>query len=321
MIHLIVACHGRFAEELVNSAAMVFGEAEDVHAVTFMPGEGPEDLIRKYEAIIAATGSADDVLFLVDLFGGSPYNAAVRLASAHEGMDVLSGVNLPMLLELLDSRDENSTVPQLVESAYNASREGTKTFRTPLAAATAPAVPTAAAPALDRRAGRPTSGHMEIPLLRIDNRLIHGQVASSWAKIVKCDAIFAISDDVAKDELRTKLLLQVAPAHLQSYVITVDKAIKVWHNPMYADRKVLWLVTKPGDIVRLIEGGVDIKQVNVGGMTHREGCKLISQAVAVDADDVAAFQRLNELGVKMTLQQLATSPAEDVMPKLASVKF
>ena len=162
---------------------------------------------------------------------------------------------------------------------------------------------------------------MQIPLLRIDSRLIHGQVATSWAKAVKCDAIFAISDEVANDPLRSKLLLQVAPAHLQSYVITVDKAIKVWHNPMYADRKVLWLVTKPGDIVRLIEGGVDIKQVNVGGMTHREGCKLISQAVAVDADDVAAFKRLNEMGVKMTLQQLATSPAEDVMPKLANVKF
>ena len=286
-----------------------------------MPGEGPDDLLRKYEEIVAAEGSPEAVLLLVDLFGGSPYNAAVRLASAHEGMDVLSGVNLPMLLELLDSRDENSTVPQLVESAYNASREGTKAFRTPLAAATAPAAPAAAAPAVDRRAGRPTSGHMEIPLLRIDNRLIHGQVASSWAKIVKCDAIFAISDDVAKDELRAKLLLQVAPAHLQAYVISVDKAIKVWHNPMYADRKVLWLVTKPGDIVRLIEGGVDIKQVNVGGMTHREGSKLISQAVAVDADDVAAFKRLHEMGVKMTLQQLATSPAEDVMPKLANVKF
>ena len=322
MIQLVVACHGRFAEELVNSAAMVFGEAEGVHAVTFMPGEGPEDLIRKYEAIIAATGSADDVLFLVDLFGGSPYNAAIRVAAPTARADVLSGVNLPMLLELLDSRDEKSTVADLVASAYNASLEGTKAFRNALPTASAtPAPAEAAAPVADHRAGRPTSGHMQIPLLRIDSRLIHGQVATSWAKAVKCDAIFAISDEVAQDELRSKLLLQVAPAHLQSYVITVDKAIKVWHNPMYADRKVLWLVTKPGDIVRLIEGGVDIKQVNVGGMTHREGCKLISQAVAVDADDVAAFKRLNEMGVKMTLQQLATSPAEDVMPKLANVKF
>ena len=323
MIHLIVACHGRFAEELVNSAAMVFGEAEDVHAVTFMPGEGPEDLIRKYEAIMAEAGISDDVLFLVDLFGGSPYNAAIRVAAPTARADVLSGVNLPMLLELLDSRDDKSTVADLVKRAYTASLEGTKAFRKALPSAAAPAAAPAeaAAPVADRRAGRPTSGHMQISLLRIDSRLIHGQVATSWAKAVKCDAIFAISDEVAGDPLRSKLLLQVAPAHLQSYVITVDKAIKVWHNPMYADRKVLWLVTKPGDIVRLIEGGVDIKQVNVGGMTHREGCKLISQAVAVDADDVAAFQRLNELGVKMTLQQLATSPAEDVMPKLANVKF
>ena len=322
MIQLVVACHGRFAEELVNSAAMVFGEAEGVHAVTFMPGEGPEDLIRKYEAIIAATGSADDVLFLVDLFGGSPYNAAIRVVAPTAKADVLSGVNLPMLLELLDSRDEKSTVADLVASAYNASFEGTKAFRNALPTASAtPAPAEAAAPVADHRAGRPTSGHMQIPLLRIDSRLIHGQVATSWAKAVKCDAIFAISDEVAQDELRSKLLLQVAPAHLQSYVITVDKAIKVWHNPMYADRKVLWLVTKPGDIVRLIEGGVDIKQVNVGGMTHREGSKLISQAVAVDADDVAAFKRLHEMGVKMTLQQLPTNAEEDVMPKLANIQF
>ena len=322
MIQLIVACHGRFAEELVNSAAMVFGEAEGVHAVTFMPGEGPEDLIAKYEAIMGEAGVSDDVLFLVDLFGGSPYNAAIRVVAPTARADVLSGVNLPMLLELLDSRDDKSTVADLVKSAYSASIEGTKAFRSPLpSAAPAAAAPAAEAPVIDRRAGRPTSGNMQIPLLRIDSRLIHGQVATSWAKAVKCDAIFAISDEVANDPLRSKLLLQVAPAHLQSYVITVDKAIKVWHNPMYADRKVLWLVTKPGDIVRLIEGGVDIKQVNVGGMTHREGSKLISQAVAVDADDVAAFNRLHEMGVKMTLQQLATSPAEDVMPKLANVKF
>ena len=313
MIHLIVACHGRFAEEIVNSAAMVFGEAEGVHAVTFMPGEGPEDLIRKYEAIMAEAGISDDVLFLVDLFGGSPYNAAIRVAAPTARADVLSGVNLPMLLELLDSRDDKSSVADLVKRAFTASMEGTKAFRN--------ALPSAAAPLADRRAGRPMSGHMQIPLLRIDSRLIHGQVATSWAKAVKCDAIFAISDEVANDPLRSKLLLQVAPAHLQSYVITVDKAIKVWHNPMYADRKVLWLVTKPGDIVRLIEGGVDIKKVNVGGMTHREGCKLISQAVAIDADDLAAFKKLNEMGVKMTLQQLPTNAEEDVMPKLANIQF
>ena len=114
MIQIVVACHGRFAEELVQSAAMVFGEAEGVHAVAFMPGEGPEDLVRKYEAIAGSAGHGEDVLYLVDLFGGSPYNAASRVVAARERDDVLSGVSLPMLLEILDSRDEDSTVAGLV---------------------------------------------------------------------------------------------------------------------------------------------------------------------------------------------------------------
>ena len=257
----------------------------------------------------------------MDLFGGSPYNAASRIVATCEQADVLTGVNLPMLLEILDSRDDSSTVASLVQAAHAAASEGMRSFRTPLAHAAPLAAAAEEAPLEDRRKGRPTEGHMKIALMRIDNRLIHGQVATSWAKAVKCDAIFAVSDEVANDELRSKLLLQVAPAHLQSYVISVDKAIKVWHNPMYADRSVLWLVTKPGDIVRLIEGGVEISDVNVGGMTHREGCKLISQAVAIDADDLAAFKRLNELGVKMTLQQVATNSPEALMPKLANISF
>lgn len=321
MIQIIVACHGRMGEEIVQTATMVFGDIEGVHAVSFVPGEGQEDLIQKYEAIIGQTGNREEVLFLVDLFGGSPYNSASRVVANCQQADILTGVSLPMLLEILDSRDEKSTVADLVQSAHRASIEGIKSFRTPLTEAPK-ALPTAPeTEEFDHRKGRPTSGNMKIALLRIDSRLIHGQVATSWTKAVHCDAIFAVSDEVANDELRSKLLLQVAPAHLQSYVITVDKAIKVYHNPMYADRSILWLVTNPTDIVRLIDGGVKISEVNVGGMNYRAGDQMISQAVAVNADDVQAFKRLDELGVKLTIQQLASHTPEPLMPKLANLNF
>lgn len=318
MVQIIIACHGRLAEELVQTAAMVFGDTEDVYPVSFLAGEGPEDLIRKYKAITEATQSGK-VLYLVDLFGGSPYNAASRLVAENKEADILTGVNLPMLLEILDSREENSSVTSLVQAAYSAANEGIKAFHTSVS--THPLSAQTTTPEIDYKKGRPTTGHMKIPLLRIDSRLIHGQVATSWAKAIKCDAIFAISDEVANDELRSKLLLQVAPAHLQSYVITVEKAIKVWHNPMYADRNVMWLVTKPADIVRLIEGGVEIHSVNVGGMTFNEGDKLLSQAVAVGPDDVEAFRRLDAMGVNMTIQQLASHSPEPLMPKLANISF
>lgn len=317
---VIVATHGeRLAEAFLESAAMIGGESENVKAITFVPGEGPDDLVKKYQALIQEK-KPDSVLFLVDLFGGSPYNAAIRLADGKDNYDVVSGVNLPMVIEVLMAVEEGSKFEEIRKIALEVAADSVKTF-SGFSLSPSDSEDEEEEDNEDYKKGRPTEGNMDISLLRIDSRLIHGQVATSWAKAVKCDAIFAISDEVANDDMRSRLLLQVAPAHLRSYVITVDKAIKVWHNPMYADRSVMWLVTKPADIVRLIEGGVNIKKVNVGGMTHREGCKLISKAVAVDKDDVAAFRKLNEMGVEMTIQQLAAHSPEPLLPALDKVSF
>ena len=157
---------------------------------------------------------------------------------------------------------------------------------------------------------------MDIRLVRIDERLIHGQVATSWVKETKCDAIFAINDDVANDNLRKTLLLQVAPADVKAFVIPIEKAISVYKNPKYSTTKVLMLVTNPTDVLRLIEGGVDIKSVNVGGMTFKEGNKLISSAVAIGHEDLSAFKKLRDLGVELEIRKLASHPKEDLAPKL-----
>ncbi|PJG82540.1 mannose/fructose/sorbose PTS transporter subunit IIA [Caviibacterium pharyngocola] len=321
MTHLIVATHGKFSEELVNSAAMVYGEDENTHVVTFLPGEGGEHLVEKYKAIIATLPENEPVLFLVDLFGGSPYNAASRVATERgENTDIVTGVSLPMLLEVLDAKDDAS-LPELVETAKEVGVAAVKSFRQPKEAVK-PAAPKAVVE--EKTAAKPTalSGNMNISLLRIDDRLIHGQVATSWAKAVKCEAIFAISDEVANDDLRRELLLQIVPEGLKGYVITVDKAIKVYHNPKYAGKNILWLVTKPADALRLIEGGVKIDKINVGGMTYKDGNKLLSDAVTVGKADVEAFKKLLELGVDLSMQKVASNPkVELTLKKLNDIQF
>ena len=162
---------------------------------------------------------------------------------------------------------------------------------------------------------------MDIRLVRIDERLIHGQVATSWVKETKCDAIFAINDDVANDNLRKTLLLQVAPADVKAFVIPIEKAISVYKNPKYSTTKVLMLVTNPTDVLRLIEGGVDIKSVNVGGRTIKEGKKIISDAVAIGPEDLVAFKKLRDLGVELEIRQIASRPKEDMSTKLDTFKF
>ena len=325
MTHIIVATHGKFSEEIVNSAAMVYGEDENCHVVTFLPGEGGEHLVEKYNAIIATLPENEPVLFLVDLFGGSPYNAAARVASGRDNTDIVTGISLPMLLEVLDAKD-GSSLPELVETAKEVGVAAVKSFRQPpeeaKPAAPAPQPTKPAEPVKTSQNSTALSGNMNISLLRIDDRLIHGQVATSWAKAVKCEAIFAISDEVAEDALRRELLLQIAPAHLKAYVIPVEKAIKVYHNPKYAGKNILWLVTKPADVVRLVEGGVKIDKVNVGGMTYKDGNKQLSDAVTVGKADVEAFKKLLDLGIDLSMQKVASNPrVELTKQKLDAIQF
>lgn len=321
MTHIIVATHGKFSEEIVNSAAMVFGEDENTHVVTFLPGEGGDDLVAKYNAIIEKLPENEPVLFLVDLFGGSPYNAAARVAANRDNTDIVTGISLPMLLEVLDAKD-SADLEELAETAKEVGVMAVKSFRNPEPKA-APAPKAEPVPVTAPAPRNPNlKGNMNITLLRIDDRLIHGQVATSWAKAVKCEAIFAISDEVANDKLRSELLLQIVPPGLKGYVIPVEKAIKVYHNPQYTGKNILWLVTKPADVLRLIEGGVKIDKVNVGGMTYKDGNKMLSDAVTVGKADVEAFHKLLDLGVDLTMQKVATNPKVEITKaKLDALQF
>lgn len=161
---------------------------------------------------------------------------------------------------------------------------------------------------------------MEISLVRIDDRLIHGQVATVWVKVSGCNKIIACSDEVAADKLRKTLLLQVAPSNVKAYVLPINKAIEVYKNPKYNDFKTMFLFTNPTDVLRMIEGGVDIKHVNVGGMCYKEGKTQITGAVSVDKNDIEAFKKLHEKGVELEIRQVASNPKIDLMSKLYALK-
>jgi PTS system mannose-specific IIA component/PTS system mannose-specific IIB component len=130
MFGIIVGTHGLFAEELVKSCEMICGEQKNVAAVTLIPGEGPDDVVAKYEEAIKKLDCEDGVLFLNDLFGGSPYNAACRLVISNEKYGIVTGVSLPMLIEMCSAQlaDDGSDIKALMERAVEAGRSGLQTF-------------------------------------------------------------------------------------------------------------------------------------------------------------------------------------------------
>ncbi|MDT3427018.1 PTS system mannose-specific IIA component [Paenibacillus forsythiae] len=128
MIGVIVGTHGKFSEELLRSTAMVFGELENVAGVTFEPGESVNGLVEKFKAALETLEWSDGVIFLVDLFGGSPYNAASRIAAGYENMDIVSGVNLPMIVDVMVNRSTEQ-LGELAELAIRAGQDSMKSFR------------------------------------------------------------------------------------------------------------------------------------------------------------------------------------------------
>ena len=125
MVTIIVAAHGESAPALLKTAGMILGNFENVHPVTFLPGQGPEDLVEEYTRIVEAS-EAEETLLLVDLFGGSPYNAAARFAAGRDDADVVTGVNLPMIIEVLSRRLTGAGLTELVEAARTSATDGIK---------------------------------------------------------------------------------------------------------------------------------------------------------------------------------------------------
>lgn len=319
-IAIVIGTHGWAAEQLLKTAEMLLGEQENVGWIDFVPGENAETLIEKYQARLADLDTSKGVLFLVDTWGGSPFNAASRIVVDKDGYDVIAGVNIPMLVETLMGRDDNPSLEELIHIAVEAGREGVKALKTetPAQAAAAPAPVAVKAPAQPQKPMAP-GDHMKIGLARIDDRLIHGQVATRWTKETNVSRIIVVSDEVANDHVRKTLLTQVAPPGVTAHVVDVDKMVRVWNNPKYGQDKVMLLFTNPTDVVRIVEQGVDIKSVNIGGMAFRQGKTQVNNAVSVDEKDITAFRKLNERGIELEVRKVSSDQRLKMMDLIAKV--
>ncbi|WP_312757199.1 PTS mannose transporter subunit IIAB [Pantoea brenneri] len=318
-IAIVIGTHGWAAEQLLKTAEMLLGEQENVGWIDFVPGENAETLIEKYQARLAELDTAQGVLFLVDTWGGSPFNAASRIVVDKPDYDVVAGVNIPMLVETLMARDDNPGFDQLIAVAVETGREGVKALKAkeaapePVAAAKPVAAP--AQPAKPMSPG----DHMKIGLARIDDRLIHGQVATRWTKETNVQRIIVVSDEVANDHVRKTLLTQVAPPGVTAHVVDVDKMVRVWNNPKYGQDRVMLLFTNPTDVLRVVEQGVDIKTVNIGGMAFRQGKTQVNNAVSVDEKDIAAFRKLNERNIELEVRKVSSDQKLKMMDLIAKV--
>ena len=327
MVSIVLASHGSFAEGIKMSGQMIFGPQENVAAVTLTPDMGPDDLRAKILEAVSGFDDQDQVLFLVDLQGGTPWNQVSLLLGeeGHENWVAVGGMNLPMLISAYGERMGSDSAAEVAKAIYPEAKAGVCIKPEELAPAEA-APAAAAAPASAPTGAIPEGtvlgdGHIKFVMCRVDTRLLHGQVATTWTKQTNPDRIIVVSDGVAHDELRKTMIQQAAPPGVKAHVIPIKKMIEVAKDPRFGATKAMLLFETPQDLLACVEGGVDIKDVNLGSMAHSVGKVVVTNAIAMDQADVDCLEALAAKGIKFDVRKVpADSPEnfENMMKKAKS---
>ena len=310
MVGIILASHGEFAAGIKQSGQMIFGEQDKVEAVTFMPNEGPDDLKAHLEAAIAKFDPDDEVLFLIDLWGGSPFNQANGIFEEHKDKwAIVTGLNLPMLIEAYGARLSTESAHELAAHIIEAGRDGIKIKPESLE----PKPAAAAAPAAAAEGAGTKPGSLSYVLARIDSRLLHGQVATAWSKSTNPTRIIVVSDNVAKDNMRSTLIKEAAPSGIKAHVIPIDQMIKIAKDDKhFGGERALLLFETPQDAKRAIDGGVPIKSLNVGSMAHSAGKAQPNKVLAFDQNDIDTYRALEKEGIEMDVRKVPTDSKENL---------
>ncbi|EMD17689.1 PTS system, mannose/fructose/sorbose family, IIB component [Eggerthia catenaformis OT 569 = DSM 20559] len=321
MVGIIIASHGKFAEGIFQSGSMIFGDQANVKACTLMPSEGPEAIKAKMEEAIASFDDQEEILFLIDLWGGTPFNQASALIDGHEDKwAIVAGLNLPMLIECYASRLSMTSAHDIAAHILKTAREGVKIK------------PESLDIAEERKIEMPIhqgaipegtvlgDGKIKYVLARIDTRLLHGQVATAWTKAVSPTRIIAVSDAVSKDSLRKTMIEQAAPPGVKANVVPISKMLKVDQDPRFGNTKAMLLFENPQDALEAIEGGIKIKELNLGSVAHSNGKVAITKAVSLGKEDVDALEKLISLGVKIDVRKVPSDSPEDIQSILKKAK-
>lgn len=321
MVGIIIASHGDFANGIFQSGQMIFGEQENVATCTLMPSESPDTLRQKMMDAINSFDSQDEILFLVDLWSGTPFNQASALLEGHEKWAIVTGLNLPMLIEAYGNRLAFDTAHDVAKNIIALAQDGIKAKPEGLE----PEKVAPQAPAQVRGGAIPEGtvlgdGKIKYGLARIDTRLLHGQVATAWTKYVGPNRIIAVSDAVAKDDLRKKMIAEAAPPGVKANVVPISKMIQVDKDPRFGNTKAIILFETPQDALAAIEGGVEIKELNLGSMAHSLGKVVVNKVLSMNEEDVKTLERLIELGVKIDVRKVPSDSPEDIKALLNKAK-
>lgn len=165
---------------------------------------------------------------------------------------------------------------------------------------------------------------MSISLVRIDDRLLHGQIVTRWSKLLACKGILIVDDKAANDSFQTKIFLNSAPAGVKVGVYTVAVGAEKINKAQTVANGYFVICRTPRTLVDLKKAGANFGDaINVGPMSPRENTITVGRNCCLSDDEIAAFEELEEMEIKVDFQLIpdnAPTNWASIKEKIAKLK-
>ncbi len=306
-MNLIIASHGTLCEGLADAFHMLASSEVPITTVS-LNDTGIDDFRRRLVAEVEKSKNTAKTLILTDLYGGTPFNESFALYLADpENLRVVAGVNFPMLVEAGMAAQDSDNLDEIVSIAVQAGTAGVVAASAEPAKKDVSGNPQQAGPHANSvpRRGAGKGAGMSIVLARVDDRVIHGQTTTRWMAVKPADAILVISDKVAADELRCKVL-KAAAGKYKLGIYTVAQGVEALAKANASAKKFFVISDSVKTFDELKRAGADFgATLNLGNMNAtRPGTKDLGRTVLLNDEDLAALDSLESAGVDLQFQLL-----------------
>lgn len=315
-MQILIATHGKMASGMKYTAELIVGQMAEI--TTIDAYVNPEDDIEKEFENYFLAHEKDRVVVFTDLMGGSVNQKLMKYRKPNK-VTLITGSNLPALIttmmasedvtdsELLEYIEESRGELQLVQPEGDAVARGSELKK-----------------AEPKQPVNYDNSTAHVAALRIDDRLIHGQVAMTWTRQLKVNGIVVANDDAAADDTQKMALKMAVPAGIKSLIKPVDDAIRILNDPRAKSMRILVLTRTVKDALRVRKAVGEIDFLNLGNTGRFDGIEVseklqLTPTIMLTKSELESLKELADLDPKFCMQQVPNDEAKLVKNVIANL--
>ncbi|MCQ4970724.1 PTS mannose/fructose/sorbose transporter subunit IIAB [Lactococcus lactis] len=305
-----IASHEKMADGVQATLELFVGNDMEI---TYMCAyiEGRDTIEKQIDDFLKGVSKEDEVIIFTDLYGGSVNQKIVLATEAYENVFIIAGFNLPTIIEVIyygnsySYENLNNIVTNTRESIQVVAKKSQKNISN-----------IEKKVIIEKNFSKKHETYdsdVNLPVtLRVDERLVHGQIAMVWSRELNLQGILVANDQAAENETQKMALQMAVPAGINMLVRSIDKSIEILRDQRVMNHRILVLVRTVQDALKLAQNIPNMNYINIGnvGKSVDGKKKILTQFVMLTDDEMKSLEKLVNLYPDTALQNLPTDKKE-----------